>query len=160
MAWVLLIVALGLAVGLSIVTFGLNRFALAGLVALLVAVAMLIYYTQIQDTQKQALIEPGHVALNAFEMEQVYGGSYALRARVRNTDAEHTLTAFGLSVQALDCSGADRSECVVIGDRSQEIQIEVPPGQARDFYQQFQFRRMQPRGELRWSHAVEYTKAY
>ena len=38
MAWVLLIIALGLAVGLSIVTFGLNRFVLAGLVALLVSV--------------------------------------------------------------------------------------------------------------------------
>ena len=98
--------------------------------------------------------------LDAFAMQQVYGGSYALRARVRNSATEHTLTAFGIAVQALDCSGADRSECVVIGDQSQEIQIEVPPGQARDFYQQFQFRHMQPRGELRWDHAVQYTKAY
>ena len=162
MAWVLLIIVLGLAVGLAIVTFGLNRLVLAGLVALLVAIASLIYYTEVQDSQRASLFEPDQVTLTEFNMENVYGRSYALRARVSNASREHTLTAFRVSAMAKDCTeqGSDPSECIVVGDQAKEVQLEVPPGQARDFYQQFEFPHMRPRGELRWDFAIEQARGF
>lgn len=158
MAWVVLVVVLGIVVGLLIVNFGYRRSVLATLAVLLVIVGAALLYTQLQDSAKEGRIAVAEVRFEEFTMQPAYGDSYKLIARVHNMSSDHTLHYFGLTVTAADCTGQqDQRQCLVVGEQSKEIRVEIPPQQARDITSQFAFGRMRTRGELQWDHRITYT---
>jgi len=160
MAWALLVIAVGFTVAMLVIVLGYRRAIIVISVIILVSVIVLIWYAESDDSQKSDLVPVEMVQLINAQMIPVYGGSYKLTARVKNNTTKHALTVFGLSVIASDCIGVDdSSQCVVIGEKSKEIHILVPPSQARDITDQFIFDNMRPKGELRWDYRVDYTRA-
>jgi hypothetical protein len=159
MAWILLVIGVGLAIALLVITIGLRRSVLILLAVLGIAVAGVVWYAETHRKHRPGLVPPEAVELTNTSVTLVYGGSYRLTARVRNTSLDHALSWFGLSVIASDCLRTEPQQCEVVGEQSKEIHILVPPGQSRDFAEQFQFDNMQPKGELRWDFRIDYTSA-
>ncbi len=160
MVWVALVVILGVLVGLLIINFGYRRSVLATLAVLLVIVGAALLYTQVQDSVKQGRIPVSEVRFEDFSMQPAYGDSYRMNARVHNMSSDRTLHYFGLTITAADCLAQQgQQQCLVVGEQSKEIRVEVPPRQARDITDQFAFGRIRARGELQWDHEITYTGA-
>lgn len=161
MAWILLAIAIGLAIGLLILSFGARRAAIGLIGGLVVLLGALIWYADTYDKERTGRVPTTSVRLDNFAMTPAYGGSFRLYARARN-DAEHdTLEAFGVTVTASDCvtEGDEPPSCVVIGEQSSEIRVSVPPKQARDINEQIPFPPMRPQGELSWSYRIDYVRS-
>ena len=158
MAWVALVVILGVVVGLLIINFGYRRSVLVTLGVLLAIVGAALLYTQVQDSVREGRIPVSDVLFEHFAMQPAYGDSYKLIARVHNTSSERTLHYFGLTITAADCvEQQGQQQCLVVGEQSKEIRVEVPPQQARDITDQFAFGRLRPLGKLQWEHRIDYT---
>jgi len=83
------------------------------------------------------------------------GSFVSLTGRVRNNDSLHTLTGLELRLRVFDCrpnvAGATASTrpssaepvCDTVGDTTETISTNVPPGQARDFDESVWFRDLQ-----------------
>ncbi len=159
MGWVLLVAALGIAVGLIIITLGYKRSLFILLATLLIGVVFIIWYAEYYEEKGSGLVDVGEVALENFSVRKTYGDSYEMSARVRNMSTEYMLTAVGMELNASDCKTDTEGEsCIIVGQQEQEIQVDVPPQQARDIVQQFNFPAMRPVGSLRWSHVLLYTR--
>lgn len=160
MGWLLLVVALGLGVGLLIVTVGYKRSIVVLLAALLLGVVLIIWYAEFYEEKGSGLISVDEVSLSNFQVRKTYGESYEMSARVHNASPDFLLTAVGIEVSALDCTGeGDGQTCTIVGQQEHEIQIDVPAQQARDVIQQFILPKMRPLGSLLWEHALLYTRA-
>ena len=158
MLWIALVIALGLLVGLLIVTYGYRRSMLVVLAVLGAIIVALVWYLRFGEPQGAGLIDAEELKLSNLEMSLQYRTSYRMTARLVNTSEDYALTSVTITITASDCAtGAE--DCIVIGEAQRDITVEVPPGQARDIVQQYVFPRLSPRGELRWSHALSNIKA-
>ena len=160
MAWILLVVALGLTAGVLIITFGYRTSIIVLIGVLLVGVAGIIWYAEFYEGSSSSLISTEEITLDNFSVRSTYGDSYEMFARLSNKSAENVLTAVGVELSASDCvtEGGEES-CVIVGQQDTEIQTNVPAQQARDVKQQFIFPPMRPQGELSWSYSILYTRA-
>ncbi len=159
MAWVLLVIAAALTVATLVIVLGPRQSILLILAVVVISVIGLIWYAEVGEDEKSDLIPVAAVQLVNTTMKPAYGGSFKLYARVKNTSPDRTLTRFALTVIGSDCTGAAASgQCVVIGQRSKEIHIVIPPLQARDITNQFAFDNMRPKGELNWDYRIDYTR--
>lgn len=160
MAWILLIIALGLAAGLLVVTVGYTKSIIALLITLLVGLVFVVWYTEVYEERGTSLIDVEDVTVDNFQVRKTYGDSFEMFARIRNGAPDFTLTAVGVELSASDCVTEGASEsCVIVGQQEEEIQIDVPAGQARDIKRQFIFPPMRPSGTISWGYQVVYTKA-
>ena len=160
MAWVLLVVALALATGALIITFGYRTSILVLVAVLLLGVGIVIWYAEFYEGSRSNLIAVDEVSLDNFSVQVTYGNSYEMFARLSNRSSDHMLTAVGIELSVSDCTTKDGAEsCVVVGQQEKEIRVNVPVNQARDIRQQFIFPPMRPLGELKWDYAVLYTQA-
>ena len=160
MAWVLLVVALALATGALIITFGYRTSILVIVAVLLIGVGTVIWYAEFYEGSRSNLIAVDEVSLDNFSVQVTYGNSYEMFARLNNGSSDHMLTAVGLELSVSDCTTKDETEsCIIVGQQEKEIQVNVPVNQARDIRQQFIFPPMRPLGELKWSYVVLYTRA-
>jgi hypothetical protein len=159
MAWALLIIAAALTVATLVIVLGLRWSIMVILAVVSVSIAGLIWYAEIGIEEKSDVIPVAAVQFVNTQMTPAYGGSYELKARVKNVSPDRTLTRFALTVIASDCAGAAGSEqCVVIGEQSKQIHIMIPPLQARDITDQFVFDNMRPKGDLSWDYRVDNTR--
>jgi hypothetical protein len=159
MAWALLIIAVALTVATLVIVLGLRWSMLLILAVVLVSIIGLIWYAEVGVEEKSDVIPVAAVQLLNIKMTPAYGGSYELKARVKNTAPDRTLTRFALTVVASDCVGTGGSvQCEVIGEQSKDIHIVIPPLQARDITDQFAFDNMRPKGNLNWDYRVDYTR--
>ena len=160
MAWILLVVALGLTAGVLIITFGYRTSIVVLFGALLVGIGVIIWYAEFYEGSSTSLISTDEIMLENFSVRSTYGDSYEMFARLSNKSAENALTAVGVELSASDCFIEDGEEsCIIVGQQETEIQTNVPAQQARDIKQQFIFPPMRPQGELSWSYSVLYTRA-
>ena len=160
MAWILLIVALALATGVLIITFGYGKSVLALVAVLVVGLGIVIWYAEFYEGTRSNLIPVDDVSLDNFDVRVTYGNSYEMFARLSNRSTQHMLTAVGIELSASDCTTKNEGQsCVIVGQQEKEIQISVPAAQARDITQQFIFPPIRPQGELSWGYTILYTKA-
>ncbi len=160
MAWILLVVALGLTAGILIVTFGYRTSIIVLLVALFLGIVGIIWYAEFYQGSRASLIATEEIALENFNVQPIYGNSFEMFARLNNKSSAHVLTAVGVELSASDCVTVDgEKSCVIVGQQETEIQKIVPAQQARDIKQQFIFPSMRPLGELVWSYSILYTQA-
>ena len=160
MAWLLLIVALGLAVGLLIITFGYRTSMLILLGVLLIALVGIVWYAEFYESPKSNRISTDQVRLDSFGVRATHGNSYELTARLRNDSTEHDLTAVGIQISASDCApGNGERSCVVVGQETSELRHDVPAGQARDIKHPFIFPEIRPQGDIEWDYSILYTEA-
>lgn len=160
MAWVLLIIAAALTVATLVIVLGPRKSIFVILAVVSVSIVGLIWYAEVGFEEKSKLIPAVAVKLINTSMTPTYGGSYELKARVRNTSADSTLTRFAFTVIASDCPvSGDAEQCEVVGQQSREIHIVIPPSQARDITDKFVFDNMRPKGKLTWDYRIDYTRA-
>lgn len=159
MAWVLLIIAAALTVATLVIVLGPRKSIFVVLAVVLSSIVGLIWYAEVGVEEKSNLIPVAAVQLTNTHMTPAYGGSYKLKARVKNNAPDRTLTRVALTVIAADCPDTgDPAQCEVVGQQSKEIHIVIPPLQARDITDQFVFDNMHPRGKLNWDYRVDYTR--
>lgn len=161
MAWIILVVALALSVGLLIITFGYRTSFIVLLATLGLGIVVVIWYAEFYEGSRSNLISVEAVGVDNFSVRNAYGGSYEMVARLRNNSTQFELAAVGLELSALDCTTDAQTveTCVIVGQQEDEIQIRVPMGQARDVKKQFIFPPMRPMGDLTWKYSILYTKA-
>lgn len=160
MAWILLVIALGLTAGVLIITFGYKTSIIVLLAVVAVGIGTVVWYAEFYEGSSSRLISAEEVALDNFTVRTTYGNSYEMFARLSNRSADRVLTAVGVELSASDCTTEGGEEfCVIVGQQETEVQTNVPAQQARDIKQQFIFPPMRPQGELRWSYSILYTRA-
>ena len=160
MAWVFLVIALGLTAGVLIITYGYRTSIIVLLVVLLLGIGGVIWYAEFYQGSSASLIATEEVALDNFSVRSTYGSSFEMFARLSNKSSKHVLTAVGVELSASDCVAQEGEEtCVIVGQQETEIQKNVPTQQARDIRQQFIFPPMRPQGKLKWSYSILYTRA-
>jgi hypothetical protein len=89
-----------------------------------------------------------------------YSG-YKMSGRIKNTSAQFTLKEVSYIVTMQDCTGESPSKnCFTIGESSETVYPNVPPGQARDFEDSVYFSgsTLKPKARLEWHYVVTQTK--
>lgn len=155
MLWIVLVIVLGLLMGAMIVTYGYRHSMLIAMAVLAAVIAALIWYLRFGEPGGEGLIGPGELRLENLAMIHQYRNSYRMTGRLVNTSPEYALRSVTLTITASDCT----ADCIVIGEASRNISVEIPPGQARDVVDQFIFPRFSLQGELRWSHQLSEIQA-
>ncbi|MXZ80297.1 MAG: hypothetical protein F4Z15_02785 [Gammaproteobacteria bacterium] len=92
-------------------------------------------------------------------MTSGYRDGYTLNARLTNANEEATLRDSVISITMLDCTGSDGSECTVIGQEEERINLTIPPGQSRDISRNLSFESVTPKGTVRWEFKVTQTRS-
>jgi len=158
MPWVILVLALAVVTSVLIIAYGYRRALIVMSMIVGLGLGFLIWYGE-RGNRGGSDFPPEAVRLDTFSVTRVYGGSFKLTARVANDSPDYKLTRFGLTLTATDCSTENGERtCAVVGEQTRDVYIVVPPAQARDFTEQYQFGNMRPKGELNWSHRIHYVR--
>jgi hypothetical protein len=142
----------------------------AGVMFLALVVAVVASYF-VLDGNKQAA--RGLVAADELVLKDINiaakSSSYRITGRVVNNSQTAQVLSFGLEVLAWDCTPeAESSElrsydlkCVTIGEVEEQIFVEIPPGQARDFDDQVYFHggKLNWNEHMRWKTRVMWVEA-
>lgn len=89
-----------------------------------------------------------------------YSG-YKLSGRIKNNSQEFTLKQVNLLITMRDCIGTpDSQDCVTIGESHENMDLNIPPGQARDFEKSLYFPggNLKLLGKLEWNYSVSGIK--
>ncbi|CAD85110.1 MULTISPECIES: hypothetical protein [Nitrosomonas] len=89
-----------------------------------------------------------------------YSG-YKLSGRIKNNSQEFTLKQVNLLIIMQDCTGTpDSQDCVTIGESHENMDLNIPPGQARDFEKSLYFPggNLKLLGKLEWNYSVSGIK--
>lgn len=159
MAWAVgLIIILGL-LYLVYAVPDVRKVVAAVLVLMVGAVAGLLYWENVNDRKAATAIAAEQVELRDFEIVTRTGLRY-YRGNVKNLSADHTIGAFRLRVRAHDCPGDVVSEhCETVGESSEEIKLNIPPGQVRGFERSVSFSNLPAVKNLKWSFDVISVRA-
>ena len=77
--------------------------------------------------------------VDVFDMKMGTESAFStITGRVRNRNAQHTLTGLGLRLTIRECNPA--GQCDVVGETTETMALSVPPGQARDINDTVYFR--------------------
>lgn len=155
--------ALVLAVFLFIKYPAFRKLTLLVGVAVIVGIIALIGYLKQQDADRERkqeaakhLVTPTSLVLDDMRLGPEYGG-YRLTGRAKNT-SQYTITIMTLKVLISDCDPA--GHCDVVGDKEQEIVLQIPPGQARDMDESlFMEHGTKIRNTMQWSYTVLSVRA-
>jgi hypothetical protein len=85
---------------------------------------------------------------------------YRLAGRVTTRSSQFKLKQIWLVVKVRDCKDATpQSSCIVIGENSESVYFDVPPGQARDFSESVRFAGpLNVKGRLLWDYSISQIK--
>jgi len=148
------------------------RFVLFVLVGLAICVVTIVYlHNKWEERVRRAEreIAKNRVPVSEVEIDErkllrksdaapysTLGASRALTGRVRNKSTHYELSAIQVELTLKDCVEKD---CEIVGQSTETITLEIPPGQSRDFRETFFFKPTlgNPRGRFVWSHRVVQT---
>jgi hypothetical protein len=157
MAWFIGIFAV-----LILVAFAAGyRKVAAGLLATALAIAALLY---MQHRGEEHLALTG-IPSSELVFENVtlkpYVGSYKIAGRMKNNSAKFSVRQIDLVVTVKDCTqGAAEPQCVTIGESNEILNLNIPPGEARDFEEAVRFYGSPKlKGRMEWSYAVSRIRA-
>lgn len=161
MVWLILI-GLGLLFGgVYAWTQGKHRLAWGLMLTPLTVVLIFIVFDRLESWRAADLIAPDQLQLSGLQMTASNSRAWSLRARLQNNATDYVLKEIVLRVRALDCvADQPQSECIAIGEAVERMEIEVPPGQARDLqYRVAMVNPVLPKGELHWKTEIVSTRA-
>jgi len=158
MLWIGLVIALGLLVGALIVTYGYRHSVLIVLVVLGALIIALVWYLRFSEREGTGLITADDLVLKNLSLTKQYRTSYRMTGRLVNEAQEYALRSVTIAITASDCTDGG-SDCIVVGDDQRTINVDIPPGQARDIVEQYVFPRFVLQGELKWSHEFSEIRA-
>lgn len=163
-----MIYLLGLAVLVLAASF-INIRKYAGVMFLAFIVAVVATYFLLDANKQAALsrIAPSEVLLKDIDIVPK-SSSYRITGRMVNSNETAQVLSIGLEVLAWDCSPEEGVEprsydvkCVTIGQVEEQVFVEIPPGQARDFDDQVYFHggKLNWNEHMRWETRVMWVEA-
>ena len=151
MHWVLLAV---IAAALVFAAYRQPKFAFGLLAALLAGLVGVVVLTG-PGRLASSVFEAGQVQVDNLRVFPGYGDSHRFQARLINNHPAHTLRQVDLRLSMRDCTTLVQDDCPIIGQVTERIITEVPPGQARDIADTVFFGRFnQPPISPRWQAEV------
>ena len=155
MAWIVGIVVLILLV----VSAGFRMFA--GVLVLIFAVGGFIFwqYLEYEERESKSRIPQSELVFEGMSLKPSYGSSYDLIGRIVNNSNKYTLKSVQLKLTFRDCE-KDNKNCIVIYEDSENIYINIPPKQARDFKESvYLYSDISLKVEMAWDYKIQHTKA-
>ena len=144
-----------------LIAVGNLRLMLGFLVVAVLIIATLLIFDKFEDQRSASRIPADQIELIDFKLAAGHRTVYELNGRVQNHSPDYGLFRLVLRVLALDCPQleAARESCTVIGDKVENMGVDVPAGQARDVTASIRFdaTTLKPRGVLRWEFEVVAT---
>jgi hypothetical protein len=156
MVWVIIGIAM------LIMMAAVPAFRKFGAVIVLVAVFGLFsiwFYQKYGEEQSRKRISPSELIFEDVSLNPSYIG-YDLAGRIINNSKKYTLKGIQVKLTLRDCAKDNESNCVVIAEHNEYIQLSIPPEQKRDFKDGF-YLNPEPkvRGKLNWDYKIEYLNA-
>ena len=157
MGWVIgcaLLILLAFAAGYRKVGFGLIAIVLAG-------GGLLYMHNREEEHDSYTRIPVPELALENVTLTP-YAGSYKIAGRMRNNSAKFSVKQIDFVVTVQDCiREAAAQQCVTIGESSENLNLVIPPGEARDFEESVRFSGHSPKlkGRMEWNYSISRIRA-
>lgn len=158
MAWLIGIFAVLVLVGFAA---GYRKVA-AGLLAIALAIAALLYMQHREEEHLALTRIPSSELVFENVTLKPYVGSYRIAGRIKNNSAKFSVRQIDLVVTVKDCTqGAAEPQCVVIGESNEILNLNIPPGEARDFEESVRFSGsdLKLKGRLEWNYSISQIRA-
>ncbi len=156
MQWAFLAVII---IGLFMISGRYPKLAFSVLGVLVFGAAAVVLMTTDEATLKRQKVAAENVEVVNTTVVPAYAGSYRLTGRVSNSHESAELKGMTLSVVMMECMGATGTECEIVGQASERINLRVPAGQARDFSANFYFGEPTISGSVQWQFEVTDTRS-
>jgi hypothetical protein len=158
MAW-----SIGIFAVLVLVAFAVGyRKVAASLLAIALAIAVLLYMQHREEEHLALTRIPSSELVFESVTLKPYVGSYKIAGRIKNNSAKFSVRQIDLVVTVKDCTqGAAEPQCVIIGESNEILNLNIPPGEARDLEEAVRFYGSNPKlkGRMEWSYAVSRIRA-
>lgn len=158
MAWLIGIFAVLVLVGFAA---GYRKVA-AGLLAIALAIAALLYMQHREEEHLALTRIPSSELVFENVTLKPYVGSYRIAGRIKNNSAKFSVRQIDLVVTVKDCTqGAAEPHCVIIGVSNEILNLNIPPGEARDFEESVRFSGsdLKLKGRLEWNYSISQIRA-
>ncbi len=124
--------------------------------ALVVTISALLFFSQEDAETSRGQIDPEDVTVENIVSLPAYGGSYRLAGRIQNHHSHAALKEVVLSIIMQDC---EASGCLTVGQTDEQVNLRVPPGQARDFSITVYLGEADISGTIGWNITVTTTRS-
>ncbi len=156
MQWILLLVIVAALFYLSRY-FPKTAFSILG-VLVIGAVAMILTTTETAQFNRGKIANEDILIENPV-LTPTYAEGYRFNARLFNSNQNHSLQELAISITMLDCVNDEPESCRVIGQDDERINVQIPPGQARDISRTLSFDSAAATGILKWEFKVTSTRS-
>ena len=155
MQWLLLGVVV---VALLFMSSRYPKAAFSALGVLVVAAAVIVFSTKESAFLSRQKLPIDDVVIENAVIVPAYAGGYRFSARLVNRNDSLLLKESVISITMLDCRDDSDTDCSVIGQTDNRINIKIPAGQARDVSKTISFSAARPAGIVRWQYVVTETR--
>ena len=156
MQWALLAVII---VGLFLISGRYPKLAFSVLGVIVFAAAVFVFMTTDEAKLARMKVSAENVEVSNAAVVPAYGGSYRLTGQLTNNHESAELKSTVLSVVMLDCKGATRTECQIVGQTQERINLRVPAGQTRNFGANVYIGEPLISGSVQWEFEVTNTRS-
>ena len=158
MAWLIGFAAL---VVVAVFAAGHRKLAL-GLAAGALAIGGLLYL-HYRGEEQQALnrIPKSELVLENVTLKP-YISSYRIAGQITNNSLKFSVKQIDIVVTVRDCPrDAPAQQCVTIGESSEILNLDIPPGETRDFAESVRFAgsNLKLKGRLDWSYSISQIRS-
>lgn len=131
MQWIMLAMVV---VGLILLSARHPKLAF-GILGVLIASGMSFLWLTSERGPDIQRLDIKNISIGKTVVAPAYAGSHRLTGRLFNRHEATDVRDATLSIDLLDCprDRADDSECVLVGQTTERITVDLPAGQARDF---------------------------
>lgn len=156
MVWVIGIIVLIL----LMVSAWFRKVAVGAIIVAAVVGSLVYFLNEREEERSFSRISLSDLDFKNIALKPEHSG-YRLSGRIKNNSGEFTLKQVDLVITMQDCTDAANSvDCVTIGESRENMDLNIPPGQARDFEKLLYFSGGNPRilGRLEWNYSVSRIK--
>ncbi len=150
---------------LMILSVWFRKVAVGVMIFGVVVGAFVYFLNEREDERSLARIQLSELEFENVTLTPGYS-RYKLSGRIKNNSPEFSVKRVDLLVTVQDCTDEpdagepDVRECVTIGESYEEVDLDIPPGQARDFEKSLYFPGggLKLLGEVEWNYTVSQIR--
>lgn len=154
-------VIVALVILLLIISSRFRVFALVACLSLSILGSIYYLHSQYKEIRSKRLIPIQDIEIRDIALNSTPFGNYKIIGLINNRSADYTLRRVSLRIFMEDCVRDDSgdTDCEVIGDRVEEVFVNAPPQQIRDFEQYVYFFGRKPTlpSTLNWHYVILNT---
>ena len=146
---------------LLIISSRFRVFALFACLSLFVMGSAYYLHSQYIEIKSKKLIPISEIEIRDVALNSTSYKNCKLRGRIDNKSPDYTLKRVSLRIFMVDCKDAESeyADCEVIGDTLEDVYVNAPPQQIRDFeeYVYFFGSKTKPTGKPNWHYLILHT---